>query len=99
MKDLPSGAIAMPSSSPGPDVICSGRPSGNLCRQMWKKPPALELRYIHLPLGDQAAKVHPAADGPTSLPTELPLMGTNRHGSHTPRSISAISTQRPSGDA
>lgn len=98
MKERPSGAIAMPSSSVGPDVICSGSPFGNRCRQMWKRPPALELMYIHFPSGDHAANVHPAPGGPTRRPCELPSMGTTRHGTHGAASISTTSAHLPSGD-
>ena len=34
IKYLPSGVTAVPSCSVGPNVICSGAPSGYLCRQM-----------------------------------------------------------------
>ena len=41
--DFPSELIAIPSSSVVPEVTCCGGPSGNLCRQMWNRPPSLEL--------------------------------------------------------
>src|SRR5262249_59160776 len=50
----PSGVNATPSSSPGPNEICSGTPSGKGCRQRWKLPVLLEEKYIHFPSGDQA---------------------------------------------
>ena len=52
--DSPSALIAMPSSSVVPEVTCCNGPSGNICRQIWKCPPGLALKYIHLPSGDQA---------------------------------------------
>src|SRR5258708_5125320 len=88
--------MAMPSSSVGPDVICSGAPFGKRCRQVWKEPPALELKYIHLPSGDQAANVHATPCGPTECPAELPSIGTRRQGSQAP-SISTISAHFPYG--
>src|SRR5215467_11480426 len=98
MKDRPSAATAMPSSSAGPDVICSGTPSGKRCRQVWNAPPALELKYIHFPSGDQAAKVHGAPCGPTSFPWELAFMGTTRQGCQGPPFRSVINAQFPSGE-
>src|SRR5262249_34540113 len=93
---------AMPSSCVGPEVNCSGSESVPLeekrCRQMWKAPPASELRYIHLPSGDQAANQQ-APGGPTGRLGELASTAINRHGSHLPRSsISAANVQLPSGD-
>src|SRR5262245_36092311 len=90
--------MAMPSSSLGPEVICSGWPSGKRCLQVWKVPPALELKYIHLPSGGQAAKVQPASGGPTCRPAELPSKGTSLQGSHAARSISTTSAHLPSGE-
>src|SRR6185436_13842197 len=98
MKERPSGAMAIPSSSVGPDVICFGWPSGNRWLQVWEYPPALELRYIHFPSGDHAAKLQPAPGGPTWRPGELPSMGTSRQGIHGPFSISTTSAHLPSGE-
>src|SRR5262245_11646353 len=99
INERPSGAMAMPSSSVGPEVICSGRPSEKRCRQMWNAPPALEFRYIHFPSGDHAAKVHPALGGPTCSPAVLPSIGTSLQGSHTmPGPCSTTRAHLPSGE-
>src|SRR5215467_12204447 len=99
MNEWPFGAIAMPSSSFGPEVICSGCPSGKCCRQIWKVPPALEFRYIHFPSGDHAAAVHPALAAPTCQPAELPSVGTSRQGGHTaPGACSTTSAHLLSGN-
>src|SRR5690348_1982252 len=102
MKDRPSGAMVTLSSTVGPEVICSGVASVLLapkrCRQTWKPSPASELKYIHLPSGDQAANQQ-APSGPTGRLTEPPSIGIRRQGSHVPRSsISAASAQFPSGE-
>src|SRR5262249_14885297 len=97
--ERPSGAMAIPSSSVGPEVICSGCPSGKRCRQVWKTPPALELKYIHCPSSDHAANVHHAPGGPTGFAGELPSKGARRQGPKPPRSfISTTRTDLPSGD-
>src|SRR6478736_10102818 len=96
--DVPSGSTAMPCSSVAPDVTCSGVPFGNRWRQMWKPPPVLTERYIHLPSGDHAASVHCERLGPTGPPDEDPSNGTSRHGRQPAMSISTTSTERPSGD-
>src|SRR6266699_6202230 len=58
ISDLPSGAIAIPSSSVGPEVIRWATPFGYRTRQMWKPTlPASDVRQIHFPSGDQAADV------------------------------------------
>ncbi len=95
----PSGANAIPSSVATPNVTCSGLPSGKRCRQMWIPSVVLAVKYIQLPSGDQAASVHCAGVGPTRVPCDAPSMGINRHGSHERMSISATSTDFPSGDA
>src|SRR6266481_48913 len=95
---LPSGVGAVPSSSVAPEVICSGVPSGNFCRQMWKLPDAVEEKYIHWPSGDHAAVVHCPSFGPARLPGDEPSKGTRRHGSHADPSISATSNHLRSGD-
>src|SRR5215472_7201273 len=98
-KDLPSAAMLIPSSSVGPDVICSGCPSGNLCRQMWNLPPLFELIYTHFPSGDQAPAVQEESAGPTIRSVALPSNGTTRQGSISPRfPMSTTSTHRPSGE-
>src|SRR6516162_7683336 len=98
MKERPSEEKAMPSSSVGPEVTCSGCPSGKRWRQMWKLPsPAFELKYIQRPSGDQAAEVQAPVGGPTLLPTDVESKDNRRHGNH-PASISAIRTHLPSGD-
>src|SRR5262249_115128 len=94
--ERPSRAMAMPSSSPGANVICSGAPSGNRCRQMCKRPLPFDEKYIHRPSGDHAADVH-CPSGPTRRVTR-PSIDTSRHGCQTGRTISATSTQAPSGD-
>ena len=88
----------MPCSSVAPDVTCSGVPLGNCWRQMWKPPPVLTERYIHLPSGDHAASVHCERLGPTGPPDDDPSNGTSRHGRQPAMSISTTSTERPSGD-
>src|SRR5262245_36547436 len=103
MNDRPSGAMARPSSSVGPEVICSGRSSVSRTEKRWRHAwnalPALELKYIHTPSGDQPANQHAASGGPTWRPGELASIGTRRHGVQAPRSfISATSAQRPSGE-
>src|SRR5260370_25612779 len=87
---LPSGVGAVPSSSVAPEVICSGVPSGNFCRQMWKLPDAVEEKYIHWPSGDHAALVHCPSFGPARLPVDEPSKGRIRHLSQAVPSISAI---------
>jgi len=82
--------MAIPSSSVSPEVICSGWPSGKRWRQVWKTPPALELKYIHSPWGDHPANVHDAPGGPTRFPWELSSNGTKRQGTKAP--LSFIST-------
>src|SRR5262245_49850661 len=99
MKERPSGAMASPSSSVGPEVICSGSPSGNRCRHVWKAPLKLELKDSHFPSGDQAAKVQAPPAGPTWCPTELPSSGATRQCTIPPRSfISTNSIHLPSGE-
>src|SRR5579862_7274550 len=99
MNDRPSGAIAIPSSSVGPDVTCSGLPSGNRWRQTWNVPPSDELRYIHFPSIDHAADRQAARAGPTARPGEVPSIGTRRQGRNTPtESISTSKTHFPSGE-
>src|SRR5262249_46033497 len=88
-----------PSSSVGPEVICSGSPSGKRCRQIWNIPPAFELKYIHFPSGDHAPKWHAASGGPTNFAGELPSKGTRRQGSNPLLAfISTISTEVRSGE-
>jgi hypothetical protein len=89
--------MAMPSSSVGPEVICSGFPVGKCWRQMWNAPPELELKYIHFPFGDHAAKVQAPSGGPTCRPGEFASSGTRRHGIQGP-SISTTSTHLPFGE-
>src|SRR5690349_14223922 len=97
--ERPSGAMAIPSSSVGPEVICSGCPSGKRCRQVWNAPLELELKYIHLPSGDQAAKWHEPSSGPIGLAGDLPSKGTRRQGPKPPpASISTTSTDLRSGE-
>ena len=99
MNERPSAAMASPSSSVGPEVICSGRPSGKRCRQAWKAPPESEVKYIHSPSGDHAAKEHWPVGGPTCCPAELPSSGARRHRTRAPRSfISTRSIHLPSGE-
>src|SRR5712671_5663842 len=91
MNDRPSGATAIPSSSVGPDVICSEAAS--------VAPSAFDVPYIHAPSGAHAAKRQAASGGPTWRPRDVPLMGTSRHGIHSPLSvISAMSAHLPSAD-
>src|SRR5437867_2304789 len=95
--------MVRPSSDAGPELICSGSarvpPSEKRCRQIWKAPPARELKNIQFPSGDQAANQHAAPGGPTGRPVDLPSIGTSLHGSQVPRSvISANRTHLPSGD-
>src|SRR5579884_3322284 len=92
MNELPSGDMAIPSSSVGPEVICSGSPSGNRCLQVWKEPPSFELKYIHFPSSDHAAKWHDAFGGPTGFAGELPSKAISRQGPKPP--LSFISTTR-----
>ena len=56
--DRPSDAMLTPNSSPGPNVNCSGCPSGKRCRHRCEDPPTAALKYIHLPSGDHAVAVH-----------------------------------------
>src|SRR4029453_14403554 len=65
---------------------------------MWKPPPAFEEKYIQRPSGDQAVVVHWPSGGPTGWPGADPSNGTRRHGSQLLPSISARSTDFPSGD-
>ena len=88
----------MPSSSDGPELTCSGVPSGKRWRQMWNPLPVLAEKYIHLPSGDQAALVHCAGWGPTFLPAELPSKGAKRHGCQPLKPISASRRFFRSGD-
>src|SRR5258708_33343558 len=95
IRERPSGATATPSSSVGPNVICSGSPEGQRCRHMWKLPPAATLKYIQRPSGDHPPAVH-LPGGPTWRPSELPSNGTTRHGIQVPLwSISTSRTHRP----
>src|SRR5262249_40097511 len=97
IRDRPSGAIAMPSSSVGPDVNCSGGPSGKHCRHKCRRPSTRTAKYIQVPSGDHAAAEH-RPGGPACLPAELPFRGTKRHGLKT-RSDSTIKTHWRSGEA
>src|SRR5262245_44231659 len=97
MTERPSGSTAIPSSSVGPAVSCSGRPSGYRWRQRCDAPPAVDVKNIHLPSGDHAADVQVAAEGPTWRPGDVPSIGTTRHGNHGP-SISETSTECPFED-
>src|SRR5262245_37815014 len=66
---------------------------------MWKAPPESELKYIHFPSGDHAAKVHWPVGGPICCDVELPSIGARRHRSMAPRSfISTNSMRLPSGE-
>src|SRR5579859_295648 len=96
--ERPSGDRAIPSSSVGPEVSCSGLPSGKRCRQIWKLSSPCKLRYIHFPSCDQAALVHGAFASPTCLPADPPPTGTTRQGNHSPLSISTSRTHLPSGE-
>src|SRR5205814_2279566 len=96
--ERPSGKNDRPCSSVAPAVTCSGTPSGNRWRQMWKPSPALAEKYIHAPSGDQVASVHGADGGPTTRAADPAFEGTSLQGSHA-AAISTTSTHRPSGDA
>src|SRR5262249_39317910 len=98
MNVLPSGSKAIPSSSVGPDVTCSTFPLGNGCRQMWNAPPEFEVRYIHLPSGDQAAFVQTPSSGPIGTPAELPSKGSRRQRFQRLPVISTPITHLRSGD-
>ena len=76
--DRPSGAMARPTSSVGPNVICSGLPSGNRCRHRCETPLTKTLKYIQVPSGDHAAAMQ-APGGPTCVPGERPSNGVSRH--------------------
>src|SRR6516164_6317428 len=92
-------SMAIPSSSVGPFVICSGSPFGNRSLQIWNLPPLLVLMYIHFPSGDHVPVVHWASAGPTSRPWSFPSNGTNRHGVIFPcEFICTTNTHFPSGD-
>src|SRR6516162_8769880 len=97
--ECPSGATAMPSSSVGPNVICSGTPFGNRWRQMWNPSPASALKYIHRPSGAQPAYVQRPLVGPATSPPEFPSNGTTRHDRQPASSISETSTHLPFGDS
>src|SRR5580698_5253349 len=97
ISERPSGATATPSSSSGPDVICSGCPSGKRCRHKCCRPSMVAPKYIQRPSGDQPADVQAPA-GPTRLPRDPPAMGTKRHGSQS-GSISTTSTHWRSCEA
>src|ERR1022692_1389747 len=96
----PSGAATTDSSWVGPEVICSGAPSGKRCRQICEPLPVVAVMYIHRPSGDHAAEEQRRPDGPTLRPAELPSKGSTRHSWMTPaESISEeISTHFRSGE-
>src|SRR5271165_3724545 len=97
--EWPSGETAMPSSSVGPKVSCSGSPPGKCWRQIWNPLPTSALKYIVLPSGLHPAYVQGAVFGPAVSPLLLPSKGTTRHGRHPPLPISdEIRTHLPSGD-
>src|SRR5215831_11224515 len=98
MNEWPSGATAMSASSVGPLVICCGVPFGKDCLQMCRPfPPASDVKYIHLPSGDQAAEIHAAFCGPTDLAAP-PLNGTSLQGPKSRVPISVAKTHCPSED-
>src|SRR5437764_1465406 len=96
ISERPSGATAKPSSSAGPNVSCSGLPSGNACRQRWLAPLTSAPKYIQFPSGDQPAEVQSPV-GPTCLPGEPPPRGTIRQGNQ-PGSISTTRAHFRSGE-
>src|ERR1700722_75651 len=96
IRELPSGAMAMPLSSLEPDVICSGCPSGKRCRHKCRRPDTWTPKYIHFPSGDQAAEVQ-APSGPTCRPGDPPEKGTTRQAWNL-STISASKTHFLSGD-
>src|SRR6185369_11182296 len=97
IRDCPFGSTAIPRSSVTPEVIRSGRPSGNCCRQRWESPSTAAAKYIHPPSGDHAAAVHPAPAGPTGFPIVDPSKGRSLHGSQPLVSISTASIHCPLG--
>src|SRR5664279_667356 len=96
--ERPSGETAIPSSSVGPKVNCSGTPPGKCWRQIWYPSPASALKYIILPSGLHAAYVQRAVFGPAVSPPLLPSKGSTRHGRHPTLSISETRVHLPSGD-
>src|SRR5260370_8309913 len=97
MKVRPSGIMAIPSSWFGPEVTCSGAPSGKRCLQMGEDCPSSTPRNIHLPSVDHAADVQPAFGGPTCLEFEPPNF-IKRHCSQPPLSLSDVTTHSSHSD-
>src|SRR5579884_2424168 len=91
MMERPSCSTATPSASAGPDVSCSGLPSGKCCRHKWLCPSTAAVKYIHDPSGDQPADLH-GPSGPIGRASKRPTREINRHGVHAPASF--ISTTR-----
>src|SRR5580704_656434 len=92
--ERPSPSTAMPSSSVGPDVICSGWPLGKRWRHRWLCASVAAVKYIQEPSGDQPAD-RQAPSGPIGRGGDLASIEMSRHGAQPPLSfISTTKAQR-----